>query len=241
MPIKLVSVEQKWNSTYIQVKGVQVKHGAGICICGGWNQISKTVPCSGNTGNKPIATDFQGTIILEVDTFHTVCKCLAGLCVTVQWPALRYLRLMTAKFTRSHADTAEGTIIGVTHFIYSLTPTFILSSSASPCPHIFPSLGHSASLSLYPTPAPALRQPTNGPPHWGRRGHSNLWAGRKEEMFNGLFTFYLLREPCYMLMDSAAVAWPPSASTPLPTQSIRAVPPATISAKQVLLAGIFFL
>lgn len=58
-------------------------------------------------------------------------------------------------------------------------------------------------------------------------------------MFNGLFWFYVLREPCYMLMDSATVAWP-SASPPLPAQSIRAIPPATISAKQVLLAGIFF-
>lgn len=146
---------------------------------------------------------------------HTGCNCLAGLCVTAQWPVLRYLRLMAAQFTRSHADKAEETIIGVTHFIYSLTLSFIISSSASPCPRIFPSLGHSASLSLYPVPP--LRQPTNGLPHWGHIMATLICvAGRKEGMFNGLFRFYLLREPCYMLMDSATVAWP-SASPPLLT------------------------
>lgn len=51
----------------------------------------------------------------------------------------------------------EGTIIGVAHFIYSLTLSFIFPSSASPCPHISPSLGHSASLTLFRSPPPTPR------------------------------------------------------------------------------------
>lgn len=134
-----------------------------ICICGVEVQFPQRLLVLGShshTGDKPKQNDFKGTFMLEL---HTGCNCFAGLCVTAQWPVLRYLRLMAAQFTRSHADKAEETIIGVTHFIYSLTLSFIISSSASPCPRIFPSLGHSASLSLYPVPP--LRQPTNGLPH----------------------------------------------------------------------------
>lgn len=108
----------------------------------------------------------------------------------------------------------EGTIIGVAHFIYSLTLSFIFPSSASPCPHISPSLGHSASLTLFRSPPP---HPTNGLPHCGRNVTTLICvAGRKEGMFNGFFSFYLLREPCYVLMDSAAAAWPSTLPLPHP-------------------------
>lgn len=59
-------------------------------------------------------------------------------------------------------------------------------------------------LPLSPIPPP---NPTNGLPHCGRNVTTLICvAGREEGMFNGFFSFYLLREPCYVLMDSAAAA-----------------------------------
>lgn len=96
----------------------------------------------------------------------------------------------------------------------SFAPSLSLSSSPPP-PHL--ALASSPLLASPSLPLiPPLGQPPNGRPHWGHIMATLICvAGRTEEMFNGLFGFYLLREPCYMLMDSATVAWP-SALPPSP-------------------------
>lgn len=143
-------------------------------------------------------------------------NCLAGLGVTVQWPVLRYLRLMTAQFTGSHADAASKRgRSSASHT--SFTPSRSLSSSPPP-PHLaLTSPPLLATLPPLPSSTPLPPNPTNGLPHCGRNVTTLICvAGRKEGMFNGFFSFYLLREPCYVLMDSAAAAWPSTLPLPHP-------------------------